>query len=158
MPLIFHAGDLDRPDVEALLALHFEEMRSLSPPEACHVLPSHGLRDPALTFWSVREEGILMGVGALSELATDFGEIKSMRTAPHALGQGVGRAMLRHIIDEAHVRGYRRLGLETGSTKAFFAALRLYKSEGFVSCGPFGGYSKTPFTRFFTREFQSSRF
>jgi putative acetyltransferase len=126
-------------------------MRSISPPEACHVLPIDGLRDPDVTFWSAREDGLLMGVGALKALGPEHGEVKSMRTAPAALGRGVGRAILHHIIAEARSRGYRRLSLETGSTEPFAAAVRLYESEGFVPSGPFAGYRETPFTRFFTR-------
>jgi putative acetyltransferase len=148
----FHQGDLESSDVQALLELHFGMMRTISPPDACHVLPLDGLREAAVTFWSAREAGELLGVGALKELAPDHGEIKSMRTAPAALGRGVGRAILHHIISEARARGYQRLSLETGSTAPFAAAIRLYESEGFVPCAPFGGYSDTSFTRFFTRE------
>lgn len=148
----FHLGDLDSEDVQALLAFHFEQMRSTSPPEACHVLPSRGLRAPSISFWSVRDDdGALLGVGAVKQLSADHGEVKSMRTAPEALGRGVGRALLHHIVAEARRRGYRHLSLETGSTEAFAAALRLYESEGFVPNGPFGDYQATPFTRFFTR-------
>ena len=73
MALTFHPGDLDSSDVKALLELHFGMMRSISPPNACHVLPVDGLRDPAVTFWSARERGELVGVGALKELAADHG-------------------------------------------------------------------------------------
>jgi putative acetyltransferase len=151
VPITFHAGDLDSEDVKNLLAFHLEEMRSTSPPEACHVLAANGLRDPRMTFWSAREEGELVGVGALKELAADHGEVKSMRTVPSALGRGVGRAVLHHIMAEARSRGYRRLSLETGSTEPFAAALRLYESEGFIPWGPFADYEDTPFTRFFSR-------
>ena len=147
-----HAGDLDSEDVQCLLAFHFEQMRSLSPPEACHVLPSDGLRDPAVTVWAIREDGRLLGVGALKQLSSGHGEVKSMRTATEALGRGAGTAMLDHIISESRRRGYRRLSLETGCTEPFAAALRLYERNGFVPCSPFGGYVDTPFTRFFTRE------
>lgn len=152
MALTFHAGDLDSADVRELLDFHFAQMRSTSPADACHVLPIDGLREPSLTFWSARESGVLLGVGALKELAPDHGEVKSMRTASAALGRGAGRAILHHILAEARARGYRRLSLETGSTEPFAAALRLYESEGFVPCGPFGTYRNTPFTRFFTLE------
>jgi putative acetyltransferase len=152
VPITFHAGDLDSEDVKNLLAFHFEQMRSISPPEACHVLAHDGLRHPAVTFWSAREDGQLVGVGALKELAPDHGEVKSMRTATTALGRGVGRAVLHHIMGEARSRGYRRLSLETGATEQFAAALRLYESEGFVPWGPFADYQRTPFTRFFTRQ------
>jgi putative acetyltransferase len=149
--LSFHPGDLDSSDVKALLELHFGMMRSISPPDACHVLPADGLKDPAVTFWAARDGGELVGIGALKELGPDHGEVKSMRTSHRALGKGVGRAVLNHIVGEAKSRGYARLSLETGCTKPFEAALNLYESEGFIRCGPFGGYSDTPFTRFFTR-------
>ena len=152
MRLTFHQGDLDGADVRALLELHFGLMRSTSPPDACHVLPVDALRDPAVTFWSARDAATLVGVGALKELSPEHGEVKSMRTAPAALGRGVGRHLLNHIVGEARQRGYRRLSLETGSTEPFAAALHLYASEGFVPCGPFGDYQDTPFTRFLTRE------
>jgi putative acetyltransferase len=151
MLLTFHPGDLDSADVRALLEFHFNAMRATSPPDACHVLPIDGLRDPAVTFWSARDDGELVGVGALKALSPDHGEIKSMRTAPSALGRGTGRAILHHILAEARSRGYTRLSLETGRTAPFAAALRLYESERFVPCRPFGEYEDTPFTRFFTR-------
>ncbi|MFN3943962.1 MAG: GNAT family N-acetyltransferase [Allosphingosinicella sp.] len=147
----FHEDELDRPDVTTLLALHFSEMRANSPPAACHVLDPDGLRAPGIVFWSLREDGRLLGVGALKRLAADHGEVKSMRTAPDALGRGAGRAMLRQLIADGRRRGFARISLETGSTADFAAALRLYESEGFVPCGPFGGYLESPFTRFLTR-------
>lgn len=152
MNLTFYAGDLDSPDVLALLDLHFAAMRASSPPEACHVLPIDGLRDPALTFWAAREDSELVGIGALKEMAARHGEVKSMRTSPKHLGRGVGGAILAHIMSEARRRGYARLSLETGSTAEFAGALRLYEREGFQPYGPFGDYPESPFTRFFTRE------
>ena len=152
MALTFHASDFDSPDVRALLAMHYGVMRSISPHRACHVLPLDGLKDPSITFWAAREGGELVGVGALRELAADHGEVKSMRTAQRALGKGVGRAVLHHIVGEAKSRGYKRLSLETGGTGPFEAAISLYQSEGFTRCGPFAGYADTPFSRFFTRE------
>jgi putative acetyltransferase len=149
--LSFYADDLDRLDVQYLVELHYAQLRSISPPEACHVLPSVGLRHPSVTLWSTREDGRLVGIGALKELAADHGEVKSMRTAPEALGRGIGRAMLRHIMSEAKARGYRRLSLETGNTEAFAPALKLYASEGFRTWGPFGDYNDTPFSSFLTR-------
>ena len=88
----------------------------------------------------------------MKELDAAHGEIKSMRTAPEAAGQGVGRAILDAIIGEARARGYQRLSLETGNTTDFAAALRLYESAGFQPCAPFGGYAATPFTRFLSLE------
>jgi len=59
----------------------------------------------------------------------------------HAFGgQGVAAALLRHILDEAHSRGYRRLSLETGSMREFAPARTLYERHGFSYCPPFGDY------------------
>jgi putative acetyltransferase len=74
-----------------------------------------------------------------------------MRTADAALGRGVGKALLDHIIATARSEGMTRLSLETGSTGQFAAANRLYEREGFDRTGPFGGYADTAFTRFFTK-------
>lgn len=144
-------GELDRDDVRALLSQHFAEMRSGSPPDACHVLPIDGLKDPAIRFFVLREDGELLGCGALKRLDEGHGEIKSMRTADAALGRGVGKAMLDHLTEYARSEGMSRLSLETGSTEQFAAANRLYEKEGFERTGPFGGYADTPFTRFFTK-------
>lgn len=148
----FFEGELDREDVRNLLDQHFSEMRAGSPPDACHVLPIDGLRAPEIRFFSLREDGRLLGCGALKRLEPGHGEIKSMRTADAALGRGIGKALLDHIVASASAEGISRLSLETGSTEQFAAALRLYEREGFEPCEPFGGYANTPFTRFFTKE------
>jgi putative acetyltransferase len=152
MTWIIYEGELDYDDVRALLSQHFAEMRAGSPPEACHVLPIDGLRDAAIRFFTLRDDGVLLGCGALKRLEPGHGEIKSMRTANAALGRGVGKAMLDHLVTTARAEGITRLSLETGSTEQFGAALRLYEKEGFKGCGPFGNYADTPFTRFFTKE------
>mgnify|MGYP003575304697 CR=1 FL=1 len=148
----FFEGELDQDDVRVLLDQHFAEMRAGSPPETCHVLPADGLKDRAIRFFTLREDGALLGCGALKRLEPGHGEIKSMRTAKAALGRGVGKAMLDHLMATARSDGMTRLSLETGSTDQFAAANRLYEKHGFKRCGPFSDYADTPFTRFFTRE------
>ena len=146
----FHEGELGTDDVRALLAHHFAEMTAGTPPSACHVMPADALGDPSIRFFTVRDDdGTLLGCGALKRLAGDHGELKSMRTADAALGRGVGRAMLDHLITVARAQGMTRLSLETGNS--FAAANRLYQREGFEPCGPFGGYRPTDFTTFYTR-------
>lgn len=147
----FFEGELDFEDVGALLQQHFAEMRAGSPPDACHVLPIDGLKSQDIRFFTLREDGRLLGCGALKRLEPGHGEIKSMRTADTALGRGVGKALLDHIVAIAKAEGISRLSLETGSTEQFAAANRLYEKEGFKRVGPFGGYSDTPFTRFFAK-------
>lgn len=148
MPITITHGELDAPDVQTLLAHHVAAMHAHSPPEACHVLPGSALAHPSITFFTAREDGRLLGFGALKSFGSGDGEVKSMRTAPDALGKGVGRTILSAIIAEARARGYRRLLLETGVTHDFAAALRLYDRAGFVRSGPFGGYPLSDFTCF----------
>ena len=149
----FCEGELEHIDVRELLALHFSEMRAGSPPEACHVLEVDKLADPDIRLFSLRDEsGSLLGVGALQRIGEHHGELKSMRTAPKALGRGVGRALLDQLTKVARSMGMNRLSLETGNTDLFDAANRLYTNAGFVRCDPFGSYSRTPFTYFYTRE------
>src|SRR5688572_18086435 len=112
-------GEMDHDDVRELLAQHFGEMRAGSPPSACHVLPVDGLKSPAIRFFMLRENGALLGCGALKCLGDSHGEVKSMRTADAALGRGVGKALLDHLQATARSQGMTRLSLETGSTTQF---------------------------------------
>jgi putative acetyltransferase len=142
--------DLTGTEIRALLEVHFAGMLASSPPGSCHFLDFDGLNAPDVTFWSIWDEGQLAGCGALKELSSMHGEIKSMRTAADYLGKGVGTQMLRHIIHEAKARGCNRLSLETGSGPAFDAARRLYQRFGFEYCPPFADYADDPFSRFMT--------
>lgn len=142
--------DLSRPQIHALLKEHLQGMHALSPPESVHALDLSKLRQPDISFWSAWDDGLLLGCGALKELDSRHGEIKSMRT-PNALRRrGAGRAMLAHIITVARTRGYERLSLETGPGPGFLAAQRLYASFGFAPCGPFGDYAEDPYSIFMT--------
>jgi putative acetyltransferase len=132
--------DLSGPEVAALLAEHLDDMRASSPPESKHALDLEALRRPDVTFWTVWEDDVLLGFGALRELDPTHGEIKSMRTASASRGRGVGSALVRHVVAEGRRRGYRRLSLETGSSDHFAPARRLYERHGFVPCAPFGDY------------------
>lgn len=152
MARTIHLGELHRDDVQALLSLHVAAMRAHSPADACHVLPAQALDQPSITFFALRENGHLAGVGALKALGPDQGEIKSMRTASDFLGRRVGRSMLDAITAEARRRGYRRLLLETGTGPDFVGANTLYDRYGFRECGPFGEYPDSPFTRFMCYE------
>ena len=146
-----------RSDVYALLEEHLHNMHELSPPESVHALDVSGLKQPEITFWTVRDRGELIGCGALKELEPEHGEIKSMRTPNAIRRRGAGRVMLNHIMNEARKRGYRRLSLETGPKQSFTAAHRLYESAGFRHCGPFGEYKLDPFSVFMTLDVTDGR-
>ena len=143
--------DLSGSEIQALLVEHLRSMLSISPPESVHALDLTGLRQPEITFWTAWSVGELLGCGALKELDSWHGEIKSMRTATTHLRKGVARALLEHILNEAANRSYKRLSLETGAQGAFEPARRLYESFGFHPCPPFAGYRNDPNSVFMTK-------
>jgi putative acetyltransferase len=140
------------PDVRALLERHLKFALAQTPPEHSFALDADGLLDPAITLFSIRVHGSLLGIGAIKRLGPHHAEIKSMHTAETARGHGIGRAMLTHLLEVARAQGFRRVSLETGTTAAFAAARALYQSAGFVSCGPFGGYQPSEDNLFMTLE------
>ncbi len=140
--------DVSRPEVLALLEEHLRNMHELSPPEQVFAFNADKLRAPDVTLWTAWEDGTLLGCAALKELSPTQGEVKSMRTPATLRRQGVGRALLNHLLDVARERGYRELLLETGSHPAFGPAQMLYRSVGFRECGPFGDYTDNGFSVF----------
>jgi putative acetyltransferase len=138
-------------DVRALLERHLAFARANSPPEAVHALEVPKLVDPAITFFSFRHDGELLGVGALKALSGDHAELKSMHTAARARGLGIGRAMVEHLVGVARARGITRVSLETGAQPAYAPARSLYASAGFEPCEPFGDYAPSPDSVFMTR-------
>ena len=144
--------DLTGPEIAEFIEEHIEEMKAVAlSPESKHALDLDGLRVPEITFWTMIEDGEILGCGAIKLLGHDHAEIKSMRVDDRFRGAGVGRAILRHIIHDARERGLSSLWLETGSTDDFAPARRLYESEGFTECGPFDGYAEDPLSTFMTR-------
>jgi putative acetyltransferase len=139
------------PDVQALLERHLAFANEHSRPEDVHALDVDGLLDPAVTFFSVRRDGELLGVGAIKHLAHDHAELKSMHTAEAARRTGVALALVGHLLAVAEAQGYDRVSLETGSQRAFAPARSLYEAAGFEPCGPFSDYPDRPASTFMTR-------
>ncbi|MCM0616114.1 GNAT family N-acetyltransferase [Paenarthrobacter sp. MSM-2-10-13] len=136
--------DLARPDVHQLLSEHLADMFATSPAESVHALDHSALSHESITFWTAREDRVLLGCGALKMLSAGHAEIKSMRTTARARGRGVATLMLEHIVAEAARRGYERVSLETGTEDYFAPARRLYARHGFTECPPFGDYTLDP--------------
>ena len=131
-----------------LLRLHLTGMHASSPPGQVFALDLAGLAAPNVTVWSAWLCGRIAGIGALKDLGDGTGEVKSMRTHPEFLRQGVGAALLERIISAARARGMARLSLETGSGPAFEPALALYRNRGFRDGAAFADYLRTDFNQF----------
>ena len=143
-------ADPAEPEIVALLQEHLRDMRATSPPESVHALDLDGLRDPAVTVWSVREDAGLVAIGALKDLGEGHGEIKSMRVADGFRGRGIASLLLRHLLAAARGSGLVRISLETGTQPFFAPARTLYTRHGFRQCPPFGTYSEDPNSAYFT--------
>jgi len=144
-------GELRNKAVISLLEEHHNDMLSLSPPESVHALDLTNLEKPDVTFWSLWINEELAGVGALKELDKNHGEIKSMRTSTNFLRKGVARILLEHILEQASIRSYKKLSLETGTMEAFLPAQKLYQQFGFQQCPPFGSYQLDPYSLFMSK-------
>jgi len=147
-PLTIQVDDLSGDQVRALIALHLAGMQAESPPESVFALDLSGLQAPEVTVWTAWRGARIASVGALKTLDAVSGELKSMRTHPDFLRQGVAGALLNHIIGEATRRGLMRLSLETGRGPAFEPALAMYRKRGFIDGVPFADYAANPFSQF----------
>lgn len=145
-------GDFSDARVIALIHHHFEKNRAVTPAGSAHVLDISALQRPEIAFFALWDGDDLLGIGALRDFGDGTGEIKSMRTADHALRRGVAAAMLRHLIGHARALGLKRLYLETGSFDYFAPARALYARHGFRECPPFAGYHPDPNSTFMTSE------
>jgi len=127
--------------VRALLDRHYALGDAFEiPPEDRFALDMDGLLDSTVTFLTARVDGVLVGIGAIKELDSSHGELKSMHTAEAARRQGVASALVDHLLEVAARRGYRRVSLETGNTDHFEGARSMYAKAGVVPCRPFGDY------------------
>lgn len=139
-----HIDDLEGPEIAQLLCAHLENAADHSPPDSIHALDLNALKQTEITFWSIWDKGHLLGCGALKELTSTHGEIKSMHTSQNHRGRGIASKLLQHIISVAKKRGYENLSLETGTMAGFAPARAIYKKHGFGECPPFANYFIDP--------------
>lgn len=143
--------NIENEQVILLLNHHLQKMKHGSPKESVHALEIDELKRVDITFWTLWIDENLAGCGALKELNSFHGEIKSMRTHDRFLRKVVAYKLLQHIITEAKQRGYRKLSLETGSSSSFIPAHALYMKFGFHQCEPLEGYKEDPNSYFMTK-------
>ena len=132
--------------VTELIAALDSYLCSLYPPQSNHFLDLEQLSRPEIRFFVARRGGAPLACGALRIDAQGYGEVKRMYVAPPARGQGLGRAILARIEEQAAREGLRLMRLETGVRQD--EAIALYRSCGYVDCDPFGDYRPDPLSRF----------
>ncbi|MEO0495024.1 MAG: GNAT family N-acetyltransferase [Actinomycetota bacterium] len=97
--------------------------------EVAEISPPNGL------FVVIRLDGRPVGCGALKRSEPDVIDIKRMWLSADVRGRGLGRALLRHLVDEASSLGFARVRLDTN--EALTEAIALYESAGFVAVDRF---------------------
>jgi putative acetyltransferase len=93
-------------------------------------------------FLVARVEGRPVGCGAIRLLGGGDAEVKRMWVDPAVRGQGVARAVLARLQDEALELGATRLVLETGIYQT--EAIGLYRDSGFDRVECWGEYAASP--------------
>jgi putative acetyltransferase len=151
--LIIQKDDLSGIEIQDLLAMHQADAVAKSPPGTSYALDLSGLQTPDITVWSAWQGDALAGCGAIKDFGDNSGEIKSMRTAPAFLRQGIADQIVAFLINVARERGYAHLCLETGTNQAYAPAVALYKKHGFVSGPVYGDYVEGPDNQFFYLRF-----
>jgi ribosomal protein S18 acetylase RimI-like enzyme len=104
---------------------------------------------PAGRLLLARQDGAVIGCGALRPLRAGVAEVKRLYVRPAHRGSGAGRAIAAQLIAQAAAIGYRSVVLDTLPTMT--AAIALYESLGFRRRGD---YYDTPLagTVFMERE------
>jgi putative acetyltransferase len=92
-----------------------------SPPEGTVILAHH--------------EGIPCGCVALRKIDARTCEMKRLYVRPDTRGLGVGRELVRRILEDARARGYAAMRLDTLATMK--SAVSLYRGFGFSEIAPY---------------------
>ena len=88
-------------------------------------------------FYILATEAGAVAMGGLRRLPSGHGEVVRIYTKPEHRGQGYASTVLKKLIFEAKIRGFKTLNLDT----AVFMknAQLMYASNGFEKCEPYEG-------------------
>ena len=91
--------------------------------------PILDLKPPEGILLIAEVEGTVAGMGALTRLSDETGEIKRMFNRPQYRGRGLGKQMLNMLLETGQKYGYTSFMLDT--PKWAHAAQHIYRSAGF---------------------------
>jgi putative acetyltransferase len=94
-----------------------------APPEGCLLLARRGAD--------------YLGTVGLKRLGDGVAEIKRLYVVPEARGRGLGRMLLRRIVEAARAAGYVRVRLDS-DRRSMASAIALYRALGFVEIPAYG--------------------
>ncbi len=143
----------DQHDIFVLLEASDAAAAAIYPSESNHMLDITELLKPRLQFYVARREGRALGCGALLIGGDGHGELKRFYVSDEVRGAGVATALLKAIEGEARQENIHTLRLETGVYS--FAALALYRKNGFAPCAAFAPYAPDPYSVFMTKDLRT---
>lgn len=115
------------------LTEHFGTYRSDANPDLADLASAY----PGESFFVGTCAGTVIATGALVPESRGIVRVVRMSVARAARREGIGSAMLRHLLTVAHSRGYGEAVLETTST--WREAIDFYLAQGFEIEGESGG-------------------
>ena len=127
--------------------------QSLYPPESNHLDSIERLVGEDAVVLGAFDGETCIGCGALKVSGT-AGELKRMYVPPRARGRGVAQQLLAQLEQAARDAGVQVLRLETGIHQ--HAAIKLYRSAGYESCGPFGDYPDDPLSVYMQKSMRAT--
>ena len=146
----------DQPQVRTLLRELDDYLGGLYEPQHNHILSVDELLAPQVFFLVARQQGRLVGCGAVRRLPGEaatageaYGEIKRMMVEPAARGSGIGAALLARLEQQLTDEGVGLSLLETGAAQT--QAVGLYERAGYRRRAAFGGYPDNGLSLFYEK-------
>ncbi|MGX5800258.1 GNAT family N-acetyltransferase [Bradyrhizobium sp. Arg314] len=136
-------------DVRALVAELNAALLELTPPEHCYHLTVEQMAGKDTTVFIARDNGLVVGCGALKRHDDAVGEVKRMYTRPSHRGRMIGAEIVGRVEALARQEGLTRLVLETGDRHP--AAWTVYERAGFSRCGPVLDYPDSEWSVFYEK-------
>lgn len=114
---------LKGPSVQEYVEIHLDDFTSIRPPKGI--------------IYIVEVDGEVVGMGALRELEEGVGEIKRMYIRPKYRGRGLGKKLLKKLMEKAKEFGFSTLRLDTADF--MIIAQNIYRSVGFKEIDEYAG-------------------
>jgi GNAT superfamily N-acetyltransferase len=99
--------------------------------KVCGDQPPHG------RFYLVEHDGAVAGMGGMREIAPGIAELKRVYIRREWRGNGLGAAIIDHLLGDARQFGFHTMRLDSGPFMT--SAHRLYEAAGFVYRDPYPG-------------------
>jgi len=120
--LVRHARTSDVRAIRALIDLYADDRILLSKATVT-------LFEDVQEFYVAEVDGVVVGCGALHVLWEDLAEVRTLAVDPSLRGQGIGRALLARLLEQARAVGITRVFTLTFETD-FFASHGFAEIDG----------------------------